>query len=200
MEKNATTSVPIHDFLCDRWSPRAFSDDPVAPAQITALLEAARWAASSMNAQPWSFVVADRTQDPESHAAMVSVLREGNQVWAQHAPVLILTLAQPTFVRNDRPNAHAWHDLGAATAQLVMQATSMGLHAHGMAGLLPDAARSTFSVPDALDIVAIWAVGHRAAPESLPEALETRERMERTRKPLAEIAHRGAFGTPWTSA
>src|SRR5262245_29146922 len=122
----ATTDHPVHELIAARWSPYAFSDRPVARADLLSLFEAARWAASSYNEQPWSYLVATR-EDPEEFARALSCLVEGNQAWAKAAPVLALACTSLKFARDGRPNAAAIHDLGLASANLVLEATARGL-------------------------------------------------------------------------
>ena len=117
MHKRAPTDCPVHDFITERWSPRAFSDKPVAPDVLASLFEAARWAPSSSNEQPWAYIVATKN-DPESFAKLVSVLVPGNVTWAQHAPVLALAIAQLSFAKSGTPNRNAQYDVGASSAWL----------------------------------------------------------------------------------
>ncbi len=145
--KEATPGHPVLDVIKKRWSPRAFADRRVEPETLEQLLEAARWAASSFNEQPWRFILATK-DEPEHYARVLDCLIEGNQAWAQHAPVLMLTVARKTFTRNGKPNRHAWHDVGLAMGNMVAQATALGLHVHQMAGILPEKARVVFAIPD----------------------------------------------------
>jgi len=124
MEKPAETQYPIHDLLRRRWSPRAFSDRRVDPAIMRSLLEAARWAPSSYNEQPWSFIVATK-DDPVEFGRLLSCLVEGNIQWAQHAPVLMVSVARLSFEDDGKPNRHAFHDVGQAVANLSVQATAL---------------------------------------------------------------------------
>jgi hypothetical protein len=139
--KAATTHPKVHALIRSRWSPRAFSDKEVPAGDLAAILDAARWAASSYNEQPWRFIVATK-QDPEAYQKLLGLLLPFNQAWAKTAPVLILMAAKKTFTHNHTPNKYALHDTGAALANLFLQATALGLHAHGMAGFDYDRARS----------------------------------------------------------
>ncbi|MBT8421166.1 MAG: nitroreductase family protein, partial [Gammaproteobacteria bacterium] len=132
MKKNAKTTHPIHDLMERRWSPRAFSERPVEPAMLGSVFEAARWSASCYNEQPWRFIVAAR-EDDKAHGQLSGCLVEANRVWAAAAPVLVLCVVKRTFTHNGNPNRCTWHDLGAATAQLTLQAMSFGLYVHPMA-------------------------------------------------------------------
>jgi nitroreductase len=193
VEKLADTDAPIHELLRRRWSPRAFADRPVEPGQLRTLLEAARWAPSSYNEQPWAFLVASR-DDPAEFAQLVSVLVEGNIVWAQHAPVLMLSLAKLNFDRSGKPNRHAFHDVGLAASNLVTQATAMGLAVHQMAGFHVDKAREVFEIPAGWEPVAAIAVGYPGEADSLPEPLRQRELAPRSRKPLEQFVFSGRWG------
>jgi len=129
IDKSAQTLYPIEDLLRQRWSPLAFSDRMVEPEKLRSVLEAARWAASSYNEQPWSFIVATKENQAEFER-LLGCLAEGNQEWARNAPVLMLSVAQLKFERNGKDNRHAFHDVGAAAAELAIQATANGLFIH----------------------------------------------------------------------
>src|SRR5207237_4302235 len=140
MTKTARNDYPIHDLLRRRWSPRAFADRLVDPDKLRSLLEAARWAPSSFNEQPWAFVVATRDRQ-EEFARVLGCLVEFNQTWAKSAAALMLTFARLTFDRNGQPNRHAYHEVGLAMANLTVQATAEGLAVHQMAGIVVEKAR-----------------------------------------------------------
>ena len=193
MEKVAQTEAPIHDLLRRRWSPRAFSDRPVEPEKLRSLLEAARWAPSSYNDQPWAFLVATK-EDPAEYARMLGVLVEGNIAWAQRAAVLMLSVARLNFERDGKPNRHAFHDVGLAVANLLLQATAMGLVAHQMAGFHVDKARELYAIPPGWEPVAAIALGYPGEPDSLPERIRERELAPRSRKPLEQFVFSGRWG------
>ena len=192
MEKSADTAHPIHDLLARRWSPRAFADRPVPPDILRSLWEAARWAPSSANQQPWSFLVAAK-DDPQEFARMLDCLVEGNQIWAKQAPVLMISVAAKLDRDND-PNAHAWYDVGQAVADLSVQATAAGLFVHQMAGILPDKIRELYQIPDSHEPVTGLALGYPGNPEQLPDKLRQRELAPRTRKPIGEFVFAGRWG------
>nr|VFJ92888.1 MAG: Nitroreductase [Candidatus Kentron sp. LFY] len=192
MRKNAKVDHPIHDLIQRRWSPRAFADRPVDPRILGSLFEAARWSASCYSEQPWRFIVATREQ-PSAHHRLSNCLGEANRIWAKHAPVLVLSAAKRTFTHNANPNRCAWHDLGAATAQLTLQAMSSGLYVHPMAGILPDKARDTYHIPDDFEPVTILAIGYLGTPDTLPESLRGQETGPRTRNPLVQLV----FADDW---
>lgn len=192
MEKPADTQHPIHALLARRWSPRAFADRPVAPDVLRSLWEAARWAPSSANEQPWNFLVATR-DDSQEFDRMLSCLVEGNQVWAKQAPVLMVSVASK-LDRDKDPNAHAWYDVGQAVADLSVQATALGLFVHQMAGILPDKIRELYQIPDSHEPVTGLALGYPGTPEQLPDKLRQRELAARTRKPIGEFVFSGRWG------
>jgi nitroreductase len=173
--KAGTTGSPVEQLLLSRWSPRAFADTPVGDQNLQTLFIAAGWAASSYNEQPWRFLVG------------LAALMPLNQGWAHVAPVLIAACAKKTFTHNAAPNRVAAHDVGAASANLALQATALGLHAHGMAGFDPAALRTAFAIPEDFDPIACWALGTLGDPESLPDPLKEMELKPRQRKPLGEF-------------
>ncbi|MHB8500498.1 MAG: nitroreductase family protein [Candidatus Acidiferrales bacterium] len=193
MHKPAPADFPIHDLIRDRWSPRAFADKPVEPAVLASLFEAARWAPSSNNEQPWSYLVAAK-DDAENFAKTVSVLVEFNAGWAKDAPVLVLAVAHLTFQKNGTPNRNAFYDTGAATALLSVEATARGLAVHQMAGFDAAKAKNVFDIPPDWEPIAAIAIGYPGAPESLPQSLRDREVAPRTRKPLTEFVMSGHWG------
>ena len=193
MQKKAITDTQIHELLAQRWSPRAFLSRPVEPEKLRSLFEAARWAPSSYNEQPWAFILATQ-QEPEAFAKMLDVLVEGNRVWAKTAPVLLLSVAELQFARNAQRNRHAFHDVGLATANLMTQATALGLAVHAMAGFDVEKARQAFGIPPGWEPVAAIALGYLGEPELLPEKLRERERAPRTRKPLDEMVFARRWG------
>ncbi len=195
MDKPANTRYPIHELIAARWSPRSFASRPVETGKLYRIFEAARWAASSFNEQPWGFIVATK-QDEDAHRAIADCLVEGNRKWAEAAPVLMISIAKLTFDRNDKPNRHAYHDLGQAMALLLVQATDLGLVAHQMAGFDEDRARATLSIPDNYDPVAGLALGYPGDAEKLPRELHEREYAPRQRKGFEEFVWSGVFGTP----
>jgi nitroreductase len=193
MSKLLPADYPLHDLLMRRWSPRAFSDRLVDSETVHRLLEAARWSPSSYNEQPWAFFVATKDK-PELYAKLLNCLIEFNQGWAKAAPLLIITAAHLTFERNGQPNLHAYHDVGLAAAQLILQATAEGLFVHQMAGIKIDHTRTALNIPKGWDPVTAIAVGYPGDPATLPEDLRKRESAERLRKPLSSFAFGGAWG------
>ncbi len=193
MEIPADAQYPIHRLLRRRWSLRAFADRPVEPEKLRSLLEAARWAPSCYNEQPWSFIVAT-WDDPAEYGRLLSCLMEGNQQWARQAPVLMLSAARRDFTRDGKPNRHAFHDVGLAVQSLVVQAMARGLFVHQMAGILVERAHELYSFPSGCKAVAAITLGYRVDPNSLPEKLREPELAPRTRKPLGEFVFTGRWG------
>ncbi len=193
MEKPAEATHPIHELLLRRWSPLAFSEQRVEPETLGSLLEAARWAPSSFNEQPWSFIIATK-DDPAEYERLLSCLIEFNQQWARKAPVLMLTVASLKFARNQKDNRHAFHDVGLAAANLVVQATSLGLVVHQMAGILPDKAREVFGIPEGHEAVTGIALGYPGDAAKLDEKMRAREEAPRSRKPLVKFVFTGRWG------
>jgi len=193
--KKAATDHPIIRILSDRWSPYGFEDRPVAEADLCSLFEAARWAASSYNEQPWSYLVATRA-DPREFARLLGCLVEANQVWAETAPVLALGVVSLRFAKNDQDNRAAVHDLGLATGNLVVEATARGISVHQMIGILPDKAREVYQIPDYFKAWTAIAIGYKADPAKLPAALKERDLTPRQRKPLSEFVFSGQWKQP----
>jgi len=190
---------PDHDILnlfAERWSPRAFANRPVEPEKIRRMLEAARWTMSSYNEQPWRYVVASRHENPDEYDRLLRCLNEWNQGWAENAPVLMMSFYKETFSENGAPNRCAPHDVGAASAALTFQATSMDLYVHQMAGILKDVARETYDVPDGFEPMAGLAVGYLGDPETLGEGKRDSEEAPRSRKSLDQFV----FGGTWDAA
>jgi nitroreductase len=183
MERPASNNYPIHDLLRQRWSPRAFDARPVEKAKLLSLLEAARWAPSSYNEQPWALLIATKDQ-PADYAKVLECLVDFNRGWANGAPIVLLTVAHTTFEKNGSPNRHAFHDIGLAIAQLTVQATAEGLVVHQMAGILPDRARELFAIPKDWEALTGVAIGYPGDPNALSDMLRQRELAPRTRKPL----------------
>jgi nitroreductase len=191
--KLANTQHSIHELLRKRWSPLAFSDRSVEPEKLNSLLEAASWAASSYNEQPWSFIVAVKENQNEFDR-LLSCLAEGNQGWAQTAPILMLSVASLKFHKNNQENRHAFHDVGAASTSMAIQAAAMDLYLHQMAGFDVAKAIELYNIPAGYEPVAAIAVGYRGNTQMLPENLQQRELAPRSRKPLNDFVFTGSWG------
>ncbi len=190
--KLADTEYPIHELLQKRWSPRSFAEKSIDTDLLNQLFEAARWAPSSYNEQPWRFIVA-RKEDQEAYKQLASVMNDFNQSWASDAPVLVLALAKTTFDLDGRDNPHAGHDLGQAIAHLTFEATKHDLYVHQMAGILPQKAREQYDIPDDYKPMTMFAIGYKGHPESLNDKLQKQETSPRIRKDLDEIVFDGAW-------
>ena len=192
MKKPAPSEFPVHELIRERWSPRAFADKPVPQDVLRSIFEAARWAPSSFNEQPWAYIVATK-DDKENFEKMLSVLVDFNVQWAKSAPVLALAVAKLTFAKNNAPNRNAQYDTGAATALLSVEATARGLAVHQMAGFDAEKARQVFGIPKGWEPIAALAIGYPGDPASLPPPLKDREMAPRTRKPIAEFVMSGQW-------
>jgi len=194
MGKPAAAAPGVHELLRERWSPRAFAAAPVPVAELDVLLEAARWAPSSMNEQPWRFVVADRSRDAEGHARLVATLSPANVRWASQAPVLALVAAKTDFSQSGKPNPTALYDAGQAVAMLSVQATAMGLAVHQIGGFDHEAARAALGVPAGIEPIAVLAIGYLGDPDALDPQLRAREIAPRSRRPVSDWAYEGGWG------
>jgi nitroreductase len=193
MQNSAPSDHPVHELIRERWSPRAFENKPVPHSVLRSIFEAARWAPSSSNEQPWAYLVAP-SDDKDNFDKMLSVLVEFNASWAKGASVLALAVAKLAFAKNNAPNRNAQYDTGAATALLSMEATAHGLAIHQMGGFDPEKARQAFGIPAGWEAIAAIAIGYPGDPASLPQPLKDRETAPRKRKPIAEFVMAGHWG------
>jgi nitroreductase len=184
---------PVHELITKRWSPYSFDSRSVTDEDLRSLFEAARWAPSSYNEQPWNYIVAKK-ENPEEFQRLLSCLVDGNQVWAKAAPVLALGIVKLRFARNDQPNRAAIHDLGLAAGNLVVEATARGLWVHQMIGILPDKAREIYAIPEGYEPMTGIAIGYAGDPKALPEGLRERDLARRPRKPLKEFVFSQKWG------
>ena len=172
--------------ILNRWSPRSFSDRDVAPADLAKVFEAARWAASSYNEQPWRFLVGMRNS--LTYKKIFDSLMPANQAWAGSAPVLILGAAKTKFSHSGAPNRVALYDLGAAASYLTLQASTLGLAAHQMAGYVEAAARQALEIPEEFALGSVIALGYQGDPAALTDGqLLAQEVAPRQRKPLKDF-------------
>jgi len=183
--KATPTDAPIVAILTDRWSPVHFADTPLTDDEVSALFEAARWAPSSYNEQPWIYVYA-QSNDGDERIKMESLLAEGN-AWAKKAGLLIVSCTKKTFNRNDKPNHHAMHDLGAATIQMILEATNRGLISHQMAGFDMTKAKAILGVPEGYEPGSMIAIGHAGDPKTMTPEMQERESGPRQRKKVSEF-------------
>jgi len=187
--KKADTDYNIEEIISLRWSPRAFSDKTISNEDLRSIFEAARWAASSYNEQPWSFIVASKTDHPDAYEKLLSTLVEFNQSWAKTAPVLALSVARDTFERNGNTNHHSFHDVGLAVGNLLAEATARGIYVHPMAGFSAEKAIKAFNIPNSHTPVAAMALGYPGDPNQLPDNLAEQEQQPRKRKSLQEFLY-----------
>jgi nitroreductase len=199
MPKPAPSDHPVHEYIQERWSPLAFDTKSVSPADLHVLFEAARWAPSCFNEQPWNFIVGTKDGDPETYEKLLSCLTPGNVAWASTAPVLFLGVARLTFAHNGAENRYAFYDTGQALGAITFQASALGIALHQMGGYDIEKARATFSIPEGYSPVAMVALGYEGDP-----AIFTEEKLRsrhsnptRSRKPLASFVLGGAvWGEP----
>lgn len=183
--KEAKTQHPVAGFIRNRWSPRAFSPEAIPQYELNTLFEAASWASSAMNEQPWLFVYAHRGDD--AFQKFADALLPGNQAWAQHAAVLVLTLAHKNYTANGNPNKYYLHDTGAATATLMLQAADLNIYGHIMGGFDRQKTIETFNLPEHIEPVSFIALGYLGDADDLTEPFKSREYAPRHRKDLSEF-------------
>jgi len=197
-ERRAVTSVPINELSAKRWSPRAFdAQRGVQPAQVAALIEAARWAPSCFGAEPWRFLMWDRARDAAGWQQAYDCLSENNRKWCKNVPLLFLACAASVFEHNSQPNRWAQYDTGMAALSMSLEAVAQGLVAHQMGGFDIPKVRAAFGVAEDFMPMAMIAVGYQAAPETIEDE-ETRQKelKARGRKPLAARFYGGSWGRP----
>ena len=195
LKKDAITSVPIHDLLARRWSPRAFDPTrPVSREQLKVLLEAGRSAPPCNGDEPWRYLIWDRGRDPQGWQKAFDCLSENNKKWVKNVPLLMLSCAGSTFQATGKPNRWTQHDTGAASVSMALQAVAMGLIVHQMGGWDVDKARAAFAIPAEYTPMAMIAVGYQTGPEILDEETKAKEMRPRARKPIAERFFEGGWG------
>ena len=192
MKKSSSVEFPVTDIIEQRKSRRAYSSQPIEQEKISSIFEAARWAPSSMNEQPWVYVYATQDQ-PALYKKIWKSLNESNQVWARHAPVLVVSLIRKTLLQNGRVNGAAHYDAGAANALLSLQATHLGLNVHQIGGYSKEILIHELNVPDDYEPMVVIAIGYPGDPESLPEHLKQREQAKRERYTQDFFVHNEAF-------
>jgi nitroreductase len=197
--RKAITSVPIHDLLARRWSPRAYDKArPVTREQLVTIMEAGRWAPSCNGDEPWRYLVWDRTRNPEGWQKAFDCLSESNKKWVQNVPLLMLSCAGSLFGHSGKPNRWTQHDTGAASVCMALQAEALGLVIHQMGGYDAEKVRAAFAIPAEYTPMAMIAVGYQAEPDILDEETKAKELRPRVRKPLAERFYEGGWGKPVT--
>ncbi|HDY86127.1 MAG TPA: nitroreductase [Methylophaga sp.] len=197
MEKPADTEQKIEKILAERWSGRAYDPTtPVSNEQVTAICEAARWAPSCFGDAPWRYIVWNRHEDEASWQKALECLVPGNQAWAKNASVLILAASVQSFSHNDKPNNWNGYDTGAASVSLCVQASAMGLMSHQMGGFEADKLKTTFAIPDNINLWSMIAIGHPAALDTLDEEQLTQELKARERRPLVSQFYANDWNIP----
>ncbi|MBV9673614.1 MAG: nitroreductase family protein [Verrucomicrobia bacterium] len=181
---------PVEKIFLDRWSPRAMSGDSISQEELLTLFEAARWAPSSYNNQPWRFLYAHR--DTPEWPAFLDLLVDANKIWAKNAAVLVLIVSKKTFDHNSKPSITHSFDAGAAWGSLALQASQSGLVTHGMQGFDYDKAKTVLQIPDEFQVEAMVAIGRPGRKEDLPPEVQERE-TPNGRRPLAASIFEGAF-------
>ena len=187
-EDHRKADHPIERLFIRRWSPYSLSGQPLTDQQVATLFEAARWAPSTYNEQEWRFLYARR--DTSHWPLFFDLLVEGNKQWCSKAALLAVVIARKTFTRNGKPNVVHLYDAGSAWENLALQAASMGLIAHGMAGFDFEKARSTLRVPDHFAVAAMFAVGHPGPDDPSDPDVPS------GRRPIAESICEGPFASP----
>lgn len=189
--KTAATDYPVHHLIATRWSPRAYDPRPVEAEKLQRIFEAARWAASSSNHQPWYFLVGFKGD--EVYQKIFDSLVEFNQLWTVNAPVLVLAISKTTNSRGEINKSNAY-DLGQAVATLSLQATNEGVFAHQMGGFDSDAAAMALEIPNEYKIRVVFTLGYLGDVETLHHKLQHLEMNPRTRRPISESVFTGSFG------
>lgn len=190
MKTNRTPTHPINELILNRWSPRAMSGESISNEELMSLFEAARWAPSSYNNQPWRFIYA--TRDSAHWNTFMNLMVEFNQSWAKNAAALVVVISKKTFDHNGEAASTHSFDTGAAWENLAIEAEARGLVSHGMQGFDYDKARTELGVPEGFAVEMMIAIGKPGAKENLPEMLQEKE-LPSDRKPLSDIVMEGKF-------
>jgi nitroreductase len=192
MNKDASTHYPLHPLLKKKWSPRAFDSREIETWKLQSVFEAARWSPSAANQQPWRFIVGFKKD--VTYINIYSILDKNNQVWALHAPVMVLTLGKNILNDKNVPNPHYRYDVGQSVAHLSIQATELGLYVHQMGGFNPDAARKLFNIPELYDPFTVFVMGYMGDLTQLDEFNQKREVAPRLRMSYNEFIFTDTFG------
>jgi len=184
------SDYPINKIFLDRWSPRAMSGESISEEELMTLFEAARWASSSFNEQPWRFIYAKR-ESPQWEK-MFNLLMDGNKTWCKDAAVLVCAISKKTFTRNNSPHPTHMFSTGSAFENLALQGSNMGLVVHGMGGFFADKAKTELKVSDDYEVNMMFAIGKPGNLQDLPEGLQKAEKVT-DRKPINEFIFEGEF-------
>jgi nitroreductase len=190
MSKEINTDLPIIDLIKKRWSPRAFDSRSVEIEKLNRIFEAARWAPSCFNEQPWRFIIGRKEKGYE-HEKILNCLEQANQVWAKDAPVLVIVCSKKTFTHNNKQNNWAVYDTGQSVAFMILQAMQEGIYSHQMAGIHKDKIINDFNIPEDYEPVSAIAFGYLGDKNNLPEDLKELEDREQVRHPLSKLVYIG---------
>ena len=195
--KKIETKAAIHELIASRWSGRAYNSTKfVSREQIISLIEAARWAPSCFGDEPWRFIVFDKATNESAWEKALDCLAEGNRAWAKDAPLLLLACADSVMSKNGNPNRWGQYDTGAASENICLQATALGLMAHQMGGFDADKTRKDFAIPEQFTPMAMMTVGYQLAEDDIPDDIKEREYGERARNPLENNFFEGTWDKP----
>lgn len=195
--KKIETKAAIHELIASRWSGRTYDSEKfVAREDIISLIEAARWAPSCYGDQPWRFIVFDKVTNESAWEKALDCLGEGNRVWAKDAPLLFLSVADSVLSQNGKLNRWGQYDTGAATENLCLQATALGLMVHQMGGYDADKTREVFSIPEQFTPMAMMTVGYQLAEDDISDDIKEREYGERARNPIEDNFFDGSWDKP----
>ena len=184
--KTAKTTYPVSEIIKNRWSPRSFSEQPISEEQLLTIIEGASWAMSANNEQPWRFITT--LKNSQTFTDILNCLNPMNQLWAKNGAAFVVSLAKTTFDKEGNPpNHYAEHDTGLANATLIMQASTMGIYSHVMAGFNHQQLSETFNLDASLKPLTRIVLGYLGDADALEEPFKTRELTPRTRKDLSEI-------------
>lgn len=192
MQNPTNNNHPLNELIKQRWSPRAFSAKSVEKEKIKSILEAARWAPSAFNEQPWRFIVGEK--GGSTYDSILSTLVDWNILWAGNAPVLILNIAKKTFTQNAKPNVTFKYDLGQAVGLMITEAVDKGLYTHQMSGFDADKAAELFNIPDDFQAVSVTALGYYGNADELPKDMAEMETKPRERKEFKDVVFGEKFG------
>lgn len=196
-KKKIDNQAEIHELIANRWSGRAYDDSrPLSRNQIISLLEAARWAPSCYGDQPWRFIVFDKVTNEPAWQQALDCMAEGNRQWAKSAPLLLVACADSVLSKTGDDNRWGQYDTGAASENLCLQATAMGLMVHQMGGFDVDKCRQSFSIPEQFMPMAMMAVGYQLPKDAIPEEMRERENNPRARNSLAENFYEANWDSP----
>ncbi len=196
MIKIANTDHPIHELITNRWSPYKFADRIVSKEDLFSLFEAARWAPSSYNEQPWRFILATKDQ-PNEFEKLLSCLVPANQEWAKYASALVLGVSHLLFDRNGKENKAAIHDLGAAVSHLSFEATARGISVHQMIGIEPEIAKKAYNVPNDYEVLTSFAIGYTDLSGDVSDELNERDQTPRERRKISEFVYLNDWSSPY---